>query len=179
MQFNAQESSVVNAASKIGLLILDVDGVLTDGRLYFSAAGEELKTFHTLDGQGIKMLQKSGIEVAIITGRSSIAVEKRALDLGIKMLYQGREDKLVALNEILGHQAYTIDQVAYVGDDLPDLGPIRNVGLSFSVPNGHPEVKTSALAVTTANGGFGAVREISDFILQAQNKYDSFYSQVD
>ena len=105
MQFNAQESSVVNAASKIGLLVLDVDGVLTDGRLYFSAAGEELKTFHTLDGQGIKMLQKSGIEVAIITGRSSIAVEKRALDLGIKMLYQGREDKLVALNEILGHQA--------------------------------------------------------------------------
>ena len=178
-EHTAVPEAILEKLAKVKLLSLDVDGVLTNGRLYFSAAGEELKTFHTLDGQGIKMLQKSGIEVAIITGRSSIAVEKRALDLGIKMLYQGREDKLVALNEILGHQAYTIDQVAYVGDDLPDLGPIRNVGLSFSVPNGHPEVKTSALAVTTANGGFGAVREISDFILQAQNKYDSFYSQVD
>ncbi|MDG2422233.1 MAG: 3-deoxy-manno-octulosonate-8-phosphatase KdsC [Gammaproteobacteria bacterium] len=175
MKFNLNESIVFNNASKINLLVLDVDGVLTDGRLYFSNAGEELKTFHTLDGHGIKMLQKSAIEVAIITGRSSTILERRASDLGIKILYQGREDKLTALNEILEDQIYTTKEVAYAGDDLPDLAPIKAVGLSFSVPNGHPEIKSAAHAITTAKGGLGAVREISDFILKAQNKYDPFY----
>jgi len=175
MKFNLNESIVFNNASKINLLVLDVDGVLTDGRLYFSNAGEELKTFHTLDGHGIKMLQKSAIEVAIITGRSSTILEKRASDLGIKILHQGREDKLTALNEILVDQIYTTKEVAYAGDDLPDLAPIKAVGLSFSVPNGHPEIKSAAHAITTAKGGLGAVREISDFILKAQNKYDPFY----
>ena len=176
MKFNLNESIVFNNASKINLLVLDVDGVLTDGRLYFSNNGEELKTFHTLDGHGIKMLQRSAIEVAIITGRSSTILEKRASDLGINILRQGREDKLTALNEILEDQVYTTKEVAYAGDDLPELAPIKTVGLSFSVPNGHPEIKSAAHAITTAEGGLGAVREISDFILKAQNKYDSFYS---
>jgi 3-deoxy-D-manno-octulosonate 8-phosphate phosphatase (KDO 8-P phosphatase) len=135
MRFNIDKSIVYKAASKITLLALDVDGVLTDGRIYFSKTGEEIKTFHTLDGQGIKMLHACSIEVAIITGRSSMILEKRAAD----------------------------------------LSAIRNVGLSFSVPNGHPEIRAASHAITTAEGGMGAVREITDFLLKANRKYDSFY----
>lgn len=175
MRFNVDKSIVYKAASKITLLALDVDGVLTDGRIYFSKTGEEIKTFHTLDGQGIKMLHACSIEVALITGRSSMILEKRAADLGIKTLIQGREDKLTALNEILTAQSLSINQAAYAGDDLPDLSAMRNAGLSFSVPNGHPEIRAASHAITTAEGGMGAVREITDFLLKANKTYDSFY----
>ena len=175
MIFNQDKSIVYEAASKITLLALDVDGVLTDGRIYFSKTGEEIKTFHTLDGQGIKMLHACAIGVALITGRSSTILEKRAADLGIETVIQGREDKLTALSEILEAQSLSIKQVAYVGDDLPDLSAMRNVGVSFSVPNGHPEIRAASHAVTTAEGGLGAVREITDFILKTKKKYASFY----
>ena len=157
-------------ASKIRLLALDVDGILTDGRLYFSSNGEELKTFHSLDGHGIKMLQKRKIEVAIITGRTSTILEQRAAELDIVSVYQGVEDKLRSLNAILENQPYTIDEVAYAGDDLPDLIALQAVGLSFSVPNAHPTVKAAVDLITSLNGGSGAVREISDFILESQGK---------
>ena len=157
-------------ASKIRLLALDVDGILTDGRLYFSSNGEELKTFHSLDGHGIKMLQKRKIEVAIITGRTSTILEQRAAELDIVSVYQGVEDKLRSLNAILENQPYSIDQVAYAGDDLPDLIALQAVGLSFSVPNAHPTVKDAVDLITSLNGGSGAVREISDFILESQGK---------
>ena len=170
MKFNTNKERAIKVASKIRLLALDVDGILTDGRLYFSSNGEELKTFHSLDGHGIKMLQKRKIEVAIITGRTSTILEQRAAELDIVSVYQGVEDKLRSLNAILENQPYTIDEVAYAGDDLPDLIALQAVGLSFSVPNAHPTVKAAVDLITSLNGGSGAVREISDFILESQSK---------
>ena len=170
MKFNTNTDRAIKVASKIRLLALDVDGILTDGRLYFSSNGEELKTFHSLDGHGIKMLQKRKIEVAIITGRTSTILEQRAAELDIVSVYQGVEDKLRSLNAILENQPYTIDEVAYAGDDLPDLIALQAVGLSFSVPNAHPTVKAAVDLITSLNGGSGAVREISDFILESQGK---------
>ena len=170
MIFNTNTERAIKVASKIRLLALDVDGILTDGRLYFSSNGEELKTFHSLDGHGIKMLQKRKIEVAIITGRTSTILEKRAAELDIVSVYQGVEDKLRSLNAILENQPYSIDEVAYAGDDLPDLIALQAVGLSFSVPNAHPTVKAAVDLITSLNGGSGAVREISDFILESQSK---------
>ena len=170
MKFNTNTERAIKVASKIRLLALDVDGILTDGRLYFSSNGEELKTFHSLDGHGIKMLQKRKIEVAIITGRTSTILEQRAAELDIVSVYQGVEDKLRSLNAILENQPYTIDEVAYAGDDLPDLIALQAVGLSFSVPNAHPTVKAAVDLITSLNGGSGAVREISDFILESQSK---------
>jgi len=170
MKFNTNKERAIKVASKIRLLALDVDGILTDGRLYFSSNGEELKTFHSLDGHGIKMLQKRKIEVAIITGRTSTILEQRAAELDIVSVYQGVEDKLRSLNAILENQPYTIDEVAYAGDDLPDLIALQAVGLSFSVPNAHPTVKAAVDLITSLNGGSGAVREISDFILESQGK---------
>ena len=170
MKFNTNTERAIKVASKIRLLALDVDGILTDGRLYFSSNGEELKTFHSLDGHGIKMLQKRKIEVAIITGRTSTILEQRAAELDIVSVYQGVEDKLGSLNAILENQPYTIDEVAYAGDDLPDLIALQAVGLSFSVPYAHPTVKAAVDLITSLNGGSGAVREISDFILESQGK---------
>jgi 3-deoxy-D-manno-octulosonate 8-phosphate phosphatase (KDO 8-P phosphatase) len=176
MKLNIELESLTAAAKNISLLLLDVDGVLTDGRLYFSNSGEEIKAFHSLDGHGIKMLMSVGIEVGIITGRTSVLLEKRAHDLGIEILYQGREDKLQALAEIMTATGLDSAQICYVGDDLPDLPVIKTVGLGFSVPQGHPELTAAADAVTKAAGGMGAVREISDFLLKSQNKYAAFVS---
>jgi len=171
MHFNKDQSQVENIATKIRLLILDVDGVLTDGRLYFSDKGEELKVFNTLDGHGLKMLKSAGIDIGIITGRVSKIIEHRAKNLGIDLLIQGREDKLQALEEILEGKNFALEQVAYVGDDLPDLPAIEKTGLGCCVPNGHVDVKANAAIVTTRAGGSGAVREITDFILKAQGKW--------
>lgn len=168
MQFNKDKNSVIKATQALKILVLDVDGVLTDGSLYFSNSGEELKVFNSLDGHGIKMLKRAGIEVGIITGRTSKIVEHRASNLGIDILYQGREDKLQALNELLEGTDIDLAQVAYAGDDIPDLSAIENVGVGFSVPNGHQDVRSAAAAVTASSGGAGAVREIADFILDCK-----------
>lgn len=161
---------LITKASQIRLLALDVDGVLTDGRLYFSAQGDELKAFHSLDGHGIKQLKKAGIEVAIITGRTSPLTARRAGDLGITLLQQGREDKAEALTELLAELDLPPEAAAYMGDDLPDLGAIQMAGLGASVPNGHWYVREHADYCTELNGGEGAVRELCDLILQAQNR---------
>lgn len=174
MLFNLEQQQVQDAAKRISLLLLDVDGVMTDGRLYFSNSGEELKAFSTLDGHGIKMLQQCGVKVGIISGRTSNLLAKRASDLGIELLYQGREDKLNALNEILAQLSLDPEAIAYAGDDFPDLPVMLTVGLAFSVPDGHPDVRQRAHAVTSTGGGSGAVREITDFILQCQDKYQQF-----
>lgn len=168
MQFSVTEQQAIEAARKIKLLLLDVDGILTDGRLYFSNSGEESKAFHSLDGHGIKMLIGAGIPVGIITGRNSNIVAKRAADLGIDILYQGREDKSDVLQEISTDRGYALDAVGYAGDDLPDLPVLQAVGLGFSVPNAHPSVQSAVQVVTSRRGGEGAVREITDFILSAQ-----------
>ena len=168
MNFNKGIRKAAEAATKIKLLALDVDGILTDGRLYYSNSGEELKAFHTLDGHGIKTLQENKIDVAIITGRTSDILKKRALELGIEKVHQGVSDKLSILNLIMEKHSYSTDEVAYAGDDLPDLGALKAVGLSFSVPNAHPTIKKIVDIVTNLQGGRGAVREMSDFILKSK-----------
>ena len=165
MLFIDNEEQLIESASKIRLLLLDVDGILTDGKLYFSNSGEESKAFHSLDGHGIKMLKRAGVAVGIITGRKSTIVTNRASDLGIDILYQGREDKIDVLTEIIATTGITADAIAYAGDDLPDLPVLQAVGLSFSVPGAHPDLKGAVNVITTRPGGEGAVREITDFIL--------------
>ena len=160
-------------AKAIKLAIFDVDGVLTDGRLYFLTDGSEFKTFNTLDGQGIKMLINSGVRTAIISGRSTPVVEKRANNLGIQHLYQGREDKLVVLDELLGELGLNYAQVAYLGDDLPDLPVIRRVGLGMAVANAASFVRQHADGVTEARGGEGAAREFCELIMRAQGSLDA------
>ncbi|MDX1491193.1 MAG: HAD-IIIA family hydrolase [Pseudohongiellaceae bacterium] len=173
MEFNLEPSDILERANRIKLLILDVDGVLTAGELFLNDSGQEIKAFNTLDGQGIKLLQGAGVQVAIISGRKSNLVASRAKNLGIDILFQGREDKLNALNELCQEHGISADCIAYVGDDLPDIKVMKAVQLSFAVANAHQEVKKVALAQTELAGGHGAVREVCDFILEAQNKYEA------
>ena len=160
----------------IKLAIFDVDGVLTDGRLYFLEDGSEFKTFNTLDGQGIKMLMAAGVQTAIISGRKTPVVERRAQNLGIPYLYQGRDDKLVVLDELLGQLNLSYEQVAYLGDDLPDLPVIRRVGLGMAVANAASFVRQHAHGVTQARGGEGAAREFCELILRAQGSLDAAHA---
>lgn len=161
--------SVLEKARGIRLLALDCDGVLTDGSLVYGNDGEEMKSFSILDGLGIKLLRASGVEVAIVTGRKSEIVKRRARELGVvDLLLQGREDKLVALRELLPKLGIGLEAVAYCGDDLPDLPAIRAAGLGLATANAHPFVREHADWVTTLRGGAGAVREITDLIMQAQ-----------
>ena len=161
--------SVSDIARQIRLLILDVDGVMTDGGLQFDNQGEEYKTFNSLDGHGIRMLLECGIEIAVITGRNSGIVSHRMNELGVSHIYQGYRDKLLAYEKLLQVTDFEPEQTAYVGDDIPDLPLMRRVGLAIAVQNAHGFVKQHCDWVTTARGGNGAVREVTDFILQAQS----------
>jgi len=161
--------SVNEIAKQIRLLILDIDGVMTDGGLQFDNRGEEYKTFNSLDGHGIRMLLECGIEIAVITGRNSGIVSHRMNELGVTHIYQGYRDKLLAYEKLLQDTGLESGQTAYVGDDLPDLPVMRRVGLAIAVQNAHVFVKQHCDWVTTARGGNGAVREVTDFILQAQS----------
>jgi 3-deoxy-D-manno-octulosonate 8-phosphate phosphatase (KDO 8-P phosphatase) len=169
----ASRHDILARARQVKLLALDVDGVLTDGQLYFTNSGEEMKSFSTLDGQGIKLLQDSGVAVALITARSSQLVSNRAANLGIRHLVQGSHDKLQALQQLQAQLGIAMNETAYVGDDLPDLASIRRVGLGITVPNGHAAIQEQAFCITTAAGGRGAVREVCDWIMQAQNSYEA------
>lgn len=155
----------------IRLLLLDVDGVLSDGKLYYTQDNKEFKTFNTLDGHGIKMLMSSGVDVGIITGRESPMVKRRAQGLGITLLIQGREDKYSAMQELLETSELQLDQIAFMGDDWPDLTVMTKVHLALSVPNAHIEVKRRAHWISQSLGGHGAVREACDLIMQAQQTY--------
>ena len=155
-------------AARIKLVVFDVDGVLTDGRLYYGAGGEELKVFHVQDGYGLKSLMKAGLAVAIISGRASAAVTRRMQDLGIEHVFQGDENKLPLLQKLIGSLGLTLEQVACVGDDLPDLPLLQRAGLAIAVPNAQAPLKAAAHHVTTAQGGLGAVREVCDLILGAR-----------
>lgn len=160
-------------AARIKLLLLDVDGVLTDGKLYFGNNGEEFKAFSTLDGHGIKLLQKSGVKVGIITGRTSNLVARRANDLGINILVQGREDKWDALQEILQEHPLQLNEIAFMGDDWPDLSVMTRVGLALAVANAHTSVAARAHWQSREHGGDGAVRAACDLIMQAQDTFDT------
>jgi 3-deoxy-D-manno-octulosonate 8-phosphate phosphatase (KDO 8-P phosphatase) len=166
---NMPYKSIRSAAKKIKLLLLDVDGVLTDGRLYYGNSGEEMKAFNIQDGLGIKLLQQAGIQVGIITGRVSELVQRRATELGINPVIQGREDKLTALNELMLTADLSLDEVAFVGDDLPDLAVIKKVGLGITVANGSTTLKSAADWQTTKKGGDGAVREVAEMLLTCQD----------
>ncbi len=166
------DENQLERARDIRLIALDVDGVLTSGNLYFSASGESMKEFSILDGLGIKLLQGIGIQVAIITGRLSGMVSKRMQDLGITLVLQGREDKLTALRELQQTTRISMEQTAYVGDDLPDLPAIQSCRLGFAVANAHWAVKQGADYVCQHGGGSGAVREVSDILLFAQGRYE-------
>lgn len=174
MLFNIDPTEAQERASKVKLLLLDVDGVLTDGKLYYSNSGEEMKAFNTLDGHGIKMLIENGVEVGIITGRSSELLARRAAELGIKLLYQGQPNKMDAMRDALERSNCTPDQVAYVGDDFPDLPVMRIAGLGIAVANAHPDLAATAEMTTERSGGNGAVRETTDYLLSAQGKYSSY-----
>jgi 3-deoxy-D-manno-octulosonate 8-phosphate phosphatase (KDO 8-P phosphatase) len=149
----------------IRLLVMDVDGVMTDGKVTYTSDGQELKSFNIKDGVGIKRVQASGIETAIITGRTSPMVERRALELGITHLIQGREDKLTALSILLSEVNLAPNQVAYIGDDLPDLTAIEAVKLGACPADAANEVQSKANWVSTRAGGDGCVRELCDLLV--------------
>ena len=151
--------------ANIRLLVMDVDGVMTDGKITYTSDGQELKSFNIKDGLGVKRAQASGIETAIITGRTSPIVERRARELGIAHLVQGREDKLAALSDLVGQLNLSLDQVAYIGDDLPDLTAIESVKLGACPADAATEVKSKANWVSTRSGGDGCVRELCDLLV--------------
>ncbi|MFT6987313.1 MAG: 3-deoxy-D-manno-octulosonate 8-phosphate phosphatase (KDO 8-P phosphatase) [Psychromonas sp.] len=157
-------------AAKIKLLICDVDGVFSDGRIYLGNQGEELKAFHTKDGFGIKAILKQGINVAVITGRQSNIVDNRMKALGIPYVFQGKEDKLTVYQSLLTTLNLTTQEVAYIGDDVVDLPVIQDCGLGIAVNDAHPLVLQGADLITHTKGGFGAVREICDLFLQCHKQ---------
>ncbi|MGZ8433848.1 MAG: KdsC family phosphatase [Candidatus Binatia bacterium] len=164
-------ASLRRKAANIRLLLLDVDGVLTDGRIIIDDRGVETKHFHVRDGQGISLLKRSGIEVGFITGRSSRVVRHRAIDLRVTLLFQGVQDKLRVYERIKKKRRLTDAQIAYVGDDIIDLPVLRRVGLAVMVGDGSAELKPLADYVTVARGGMGAVREVAELILKSHNKW--------
>ncbi|KAA0874060.1 KdsC family phosphatase [Nitrincola tapanii] len=166
-------NALIERLQPVKLVVFDVDGVLTNGQLLFLPDGQEIKTFNTLDGLGIKLLHQAGLKTAIITGRSSSQVTMRAKALGITYLLQGREDKLDALTEIWKESGESARTTAYIGDDLPDLSAITTVAFGASVPNGHPLVCAEADWCTRRSGGEGAAREFCETILSAQGKLQS------
>ena len=169
---------LIKKAGQVKLLVLDVDGILSNGQIIYDANGVETKAFSVQDGVGIKSLARYGILTAIITGRSSPMVNKRAAEIGIDYVVQGRDDKLMALNELLS----TLDEAlnigikdcAYMGDDLPDIKAMQTVGFAATVPNAHSEVINRSDMVTTRTGGTGAVREVCDLILKGHGHYQDF-----
>jgi len=165
--------SITRLAIPIKMLLLDVDGILTDGTLYFGNDGEAFKAFNIYDGIGIKWLQRSGIKVGIVTGRTSQIVARQANDLGINIVVQGREDKLVAVKELAKQHQLNLTEIAYMGDDLPDLTAIQHCGLGLTSANAVLQIKQKADWISTATGGHGAVREACEFIMSAQGKFES------
>jgi 3-deoxy-D-manno-octulosonate 8-phosphate phosphatase (KDO 8-P phosphatase) len=172
------EPGLLEKARRIRLLALDVDGVLTDGRLYFDHDGKEMKAFNTRDGLGLKALQRYNIELAIITGRDSEVVNERARQLGIEHVYTGRVDKLNAYRELLEKTGIEEKHVCYAGDDLIDLPVLQRVGLAVAVPNADSMLLERVDWVTQRAGGEGAVREICDLILRAQGLYERLLTEI-
>jgi 3-deoxy-D-manno-octulosonate 8-phosphate phosphatase (KDO 8-P phosphatase) len=160
-------------ASGLRLLSLDVDGVLTDGRLYYTDGGQELKAYSTLDGQGVKLLQDAGVEVVLITGRSSPNVAARAANLGIECVLQGVGNKLAAFDRIRTERGTAWAACGHMGDDLPDLALMLRCGFSATVPAAPEYIRARAAYVTRAGGGEGAVREVADLVLRARGLLDA------
>jgi len=167
----SKHAELEEKAKEIKLLILDVDGVLTDGRIHICASGSETKSFHVRDGYGLKLLMECGIEVALISGRSSRAVEHRARELGIRLIFQGVTDKRAACRKLMEQKALKKSEIASVGDDLPDLSLFEFSGIRIAVADAAKEVLEAADVTTEKEGGHGAVREICEWILKTQGKW--------
>ena len=157
------------SAARIRVLVLDVDGVLTDGRLYYGARGEALKVFHVRDGAGLKQLAAAGVTVAVISGRRSVMTRARCRELGIRHVMQGVTDKAAALRRLCSRLRVTPAECACVGDDTPDIPLMRLAGLAFAVADAHEQARQEAHRVTTQPGGLGAVREVCDQLLAARH----------
>nr|WP_315397782.1 HAD hydrolase family protein [uncultured Duganella sp.] len=171
------ELTYVERAARVKLLILDVDGVLTDGSLHYGADGEALKTFNVYDGLGIKLLQESGVQTAIISARISPQLARRAADLGIGHVHQGGHDKLTPFNALLQTTGLTAEQIGFIADDVVDLPILTRVGFAVAVPGGRKEVLERAHHVTVAHGGRGAVREVCELLLHAHGTYERVMAQ--
>jgi 3-deoxy-D-manno-octulosonate 8-phosphate phosphatase (KDO 8-P phosphatase) len=161
---------IINRAKQIKLLICDIDGVFSDGRIYLGNNGEELKAFNTKDGFGIKALINCGVEVAVITGRHSHIVQQRMTSLTVKHIYQGQENKLQAYQELKTKLGLSDSDIAYIGDDGPDLPVMEQVGFAVAVNDAHPIIRNLSHYTTMLPGGFGAVRELTDLIMLCQGQ---------
>ena len=164
---------VDSRAKAVRLMVFDVDGIMTDGGLYLSDSGEEFKRFNSLDGHGLKMLKASGVELAIVTGRTSQCVEMRASNLGITHVYQGIADKLTAMKALLAKLNLSPQDAAYMGDDVVDLPAMLYVGMGISVPDAPDVVLNRAHYVTRRRGGDGAIREVCELLMAAQGTLDA------
>ncbi len=168
---------IIEKASQIKLVIFDVDGVLTDGSLFIDNNGMEYKAFYSRDGLGMKMLQKTNVKIAIITGRSSEVVSHRMKSMGVEHVYQGQDDKLIAYEKIKSELQLSADEIAYVGDDIVDLPVMKKVGFAIAVQDAHPLVIKHAHWQTPHTGGRGAARDVCELIMEAQNNLDQQNSQ--
>jgi 3-deoxy-D-manno-octulosonate 8-phosphate phosphatase (KDO 8-P phosphatase) len=178
--FIAQRPNMLkDMAAKIKLLILDVDGVMTDGRIMLNDRGEETKSFNVKDGQGLRILMRAGVDVVLITGRMSKAVEYRARDLGIRELYQGIDDKESLCIKLIKARKLNREQVCCIGDDLPDIPVFKHAGLSIAVADAAVEVRDAARYVTKKDGGKGAVREVCELILKAQGSWPDIIRETE
>lgn len=171
------EKEIIEKAREVKLLILDVDGVMTDGSIVYNDRGEESKSFNVRDGHGMKLLQRGGVDCALITARTSEVVLHRARNLGIELVYQGAFDKLKAYEDILKKTGLAPNQTAYVGDDVIDLPILKRAGFSVAVSDAVTEVKERVDYVTEAQGGRGAVREVVEIILKARGTWDELMSR--
>jgi len=169
--------AVLKRAQKVRLLLLDVDGILTEGYIVVDAEGREIKSFFVQDGMGIKLLQRAGIEVGLLSSRSSPPVTFRAKELGIDIVIQGELEKYRLYRELLSEKALRDEEVAYMGDDWVDIPVLKRVGLAVTVPQAWPPVKDYAHYVTRRPGGRGAVREVCDLILKAQGKWEALWQE--
>lgn len=165
--------TAVERAAQVRLMILDVDGVLTDGRLYYGAGGEAMKAFDVRDGHGVKLLREGGIEVAILTARQSTIVTMRARELGVARVVQGAADKVGGFERLLIDTGTQAQHCGYIGDDWPDLAVLARVGFAATVADAAPEVRAAAHWIAAAAGGRGAVRELAEFVLRAQGRFSA------
>lgn len=167
--------AVIQRARQVRLMAFDIDGVLTDGSLWYNESGETMKRFNALDGHGLRLMGESGVKVALITGRQGLIVARRAAELGISLVLQGVRDKAQALTTLAQEQGHTLDQIGFMGDDIIDLPALQRVGFAASVPNAPPYVSQAAHWVSSERGGHGAARECCDLILAAQGRLRTFF----
>jgi 3-deoxy-D-manno-octulosonate 8-phosphate phosphatase (KDO 8-P phosphatase) len=163
--------NAVERAARVRLMILDVDGVLTDGSLYYGPGGEVMKAFNVRDGHGVKLLREGGVEVAILTARQSEIVAVRARELGVDRVVQGAADKVAGFERLIDDTGIGVERCGYIGDDWPDLAVLTRVGFAATVADAAPEVRAAAHWITAAPGGRGAVRELAEFVLHAQGRF--------